>query len=132
MPFTPAGIASHRADFRFAEENGLTLVAGKENHLLAVGQFGANQFVLGIKIDGDDAVRARIGKFGERRLLDRAALGGHEHVAALFFEVGGSDKRGQISHLPAISPGLRWPCHALQPRLPEVHTLSTSRHALWK
>src|ERR1700691_4753059 len=32
-----AGCAAHGADFGFAEENGLAIVAGKENHLHAVG-----------------------------------------------------------------------------------------------
>ena len=32
-----AGVAAHRANFGFAEEDGLALVAGEENHLLAVG-----------------------------------------------------------------------------------------------
>ena len=62
-------------------------LAGEENHLLAVGEFGADQFVLRFEIDGDDAGRTRIGEFRERGLLHRAAFGGEEDVAALFLEV---------------------------------------------
>ena len=62
-----AGVAAHGAHFGFAEEDGLAFVAGEENHLLAVGEFRADQFVLAIEIDGDDAGGTRIGEFDERR-----------------------------------------------------------------
>src|SRR5208282_751863 len=91
-----ACVAAHGAHFGFAEEDGLALVAGEEDHLLAVGELRADEFVLGIEVDGDDAGGAGIGKFGDRGFLHGAELGGHEDEAALFFEVGGGDEGGEL------------------------------------
>ena len=75
MPLTPPAGAAHGAHFGFAEEDGLAVVAGEEDHLPAVGEFRADQFVLVVEIDGDDAGRARIGKFGEARFSSRCRCG---------------------------------------------------------
>ena len=91
-----AGLASHGANFGFAEQDGLAVVAGEEDHLLAVGELGADQFVLAVEVDGDDARGTRIGKFRERRLFHRAVLGGEENVAARFFEVARGHHRGEL------------------------------------
>ena len=91
-----AGVAAHGAHFGFAEEDGLAFVAGEENHLLAVGELRADEFVLVVQIDGDDAGRARVGKFRQRGFFHGADLGGHENEAAFFFEIRGGDKRGEF------------------------------------
>src|SRR5580700_1527868 len=44
-PVDASRAAAHRANFRLAEEDGLAVVAGEENHLLAVGEFCADQFI---------------------------------------------------------------------------------------
>ena len=91
-----AGVAAHRTDFGFAEEDGLAFVAGEEDHLLAVGQLGADEFVFVFQIDGDDTGGARVGKFGDRGFFHRAEFGGHEDEAALFLEIGCGDERGEL------------------------------------
>ena len=97
-----AGGAAHRANFRFAEEDGLAVAAGEENHLLAVGEFRADQFVIGVEADGDDARWARIRKFGELGLFHRAIFRGEENVAARFFEIArGNDGRERLAFLEA-------------------------------
>ena len=45
IPFTPPAARPIGANFGFAEENGLAVAAGEENHLLAVGQLCADQFI---------------------------------------------------------------------------------------
>ncbi len=69
------------------------VVAGEEDHLLAVGELGADQFVIFVEIDGDDAGGPRIGEFRELRFLHRAVFGGEENVAARFFEIARGDHR---------------------------------------
>ena len=90
---TPPACAAHGANFGLAEQNGLAIVAGEENHLHAVGEFRADEFVVAIEIDGDDAGRTRIGKFRELGFLYRAALGGEEDVTAGFFEIARRERR---------------------------------------
>src|SRR5690348_1670712 len=90
------GLAAHSADFGFAEENGLAVMAGEENHLLAVGEFRPDEFIVRVEIDGDDAAGAGIGKFGERGFLHRTMLGGEENVAALFLEIARGDNGGEL------------------------------------
>src|SRR5271166_2970929 len=82
-----AGVATHGAHFRLAEEDGLTFVAGKENHFLSVGQRRADKLVWAIKINRDDTAGAGIGKFREGAFFHRAALGGEEHERVRGLEV---------------------------------------------
>ena len=85
---TPPACRPIGAHFRFAEKDGLAVVAGEEDHLLAVGELRADQFVvLVFEVDGDDAGRPRVGKFRELGFLHRAVLGGEEDVAARFLQV---------------------------------------------
>ena len=91
-----AGIAAHRAHFGFAEQVRLAVVAGEENHLLAVGEVRADQLVVLFEIDGDDAGRARIGKFVERGLLHRAVARGEEDERAFLFQIARRDDGGQM------------------------------------
>ena len=91
-----AGVASHGAHFGFAEEDGLAVMAREEDHLLAVGELGADEFVLGLEVDRDDARRMRVGKFGERGFFHRAELRGHEDIAPFFLQLLGGDERGQL------------------------------------
>ena len=93
-PVHAAGVAAHRAHFRFAEEDRLAFVAGKEDHFLAVGELRANEFVLAVQGNGDDTGRARIGEFRQRRLLHRSALRGHEDELVRFFQITRRDQRG--------------------------------------
>src|SRR6185437_10189483 len=90
------GIAPHRAHLRLAEQNGLTFTAGKEDHLLAVGEFCADQFVLRVQVNGDDAGGPRIREFGDGRLLHSAVLGGKEDVATFLLEIADGDHRGEL------------------------------------
>src|SRR6516225_6052801 len=71
-------------------------MAREEDHLLAVGELGANEFVLGLEVDRDNARRTRVGKFGQRGFFHRAELRGHEDVAPFFLELLGGDERGQL------------------------------------
>ena len=64
-----AGVAAHRANFRLAEKNRLAFVAGQEDHLFAVGELRADEFICAIEIDGDDPRRARIGKFRQASIF---------------------------------------------------------------
>ena len=81
------GLPAHRPHFRFAEQNGLAVVAGQENHLLAVGYLRADQFVFAIQVDGDDSGGARIGKFRQPGLFHRSVAGGQEHKTAFLFQI---------------------------------------------
>ena len=97
-----AGVAAHGAHFRLAEQDGLALVAGEENHLLAVGELHADQFVLAVQIDGDDAGGARIAEFGELGFLHGAVARGEENVAAGLFEIArGHQRREALVFLEA-------------------------------
>ncbi len=91
-----AGLAAHGAHFRLAEQDGLAVMAGQENHLLAVGQLDADQFVIAIQIDGDDARGTRIAELGERGLLHRAVARREENKAAGLFEVARGHQRRQV------------------------------------
>src|SRR3984957_10392521 len=91
-----ACVATHRADFRFAEEDGLAFVAGEEDHLLAIGELGANQFVISLEIDGYDSGGTRIGEFRESRFFYRAVFRGQEDEATFFLEIGGGDESGEF------------------------------------
>src|SRR5271156_2959915 len=91
-----AGGAAHGADFGFAEENSLAIVAGEENHLHAVGEFCADQLVRAIEIDRDDAGRTRVGKFGEAGFFHRAVFGGEEDVAIGFFQIARGNYGGEL------------------------------------
>ena len=82
-----AGVAAHGAHFGFAEQDGLAFVAGEENHLLAVGELRADEFVFAFEVDGDDAGGARIGEFGRARIFSRCRFGGQEDEAALFLKI---------------------------------------------
>src|ERR1700674_565575 len=82
-----AGIAAHWPYFRLTEKNRLAFVAGQENHFLAVSKLRADELILAVEGDSDDAGRARVGEFRQRRLLHRAALGGHENELVRFFQV---------------------------------------------
>ena len=122
-----AGVAAHGAHFGFAEQDGLAFVAGEENHLLAVGELRADQLVLLVEIDGDDAGGARIGEFGERRLLHRAVLRGEEDVAAFLFQIArGNDGGQRFVFLESHQVGDA-PCRAWPPPLREFRTPSASR-----
>ena len=92
----PTGVAAHRTHFRFAEQNRLAFVAGQENHFLAVGEFRADEFVLAVQGDGDDASGPRVGEFRQRGLFNRAALRGHENEFVRFFQAARRDQRGQF------------------------------------
>ena len=59
-PVDASGVPAHRPHFRLAEENRLAFVAGQENHLLTVCELRADQLVLAIQCESDDAGRARI------------------------------------------------------------------------
>ncbi len=78
---TPPACAAHRAHFGLAEEDGLAVVAGEEDHLLAVGELRADQLIVVVEADGDDAGRTRIGEFRELGFLHGAVFGGEENVA---------------------------------------------------
>ena len=91
-----AGVAAHGAHFGFAEQDGLAVVAGEENHLLAVGELRADQFVVRVEVDGDDAGGARIGEFVERGLLHRAVARGEENVAAFLFQIARGNDGGEV------------------------------------
>src|SRR6267378_663222 len=91
-----AGVAAHRTHFRFAEQNRLPFVAGQENHLLAVSELRADELVLAVQGDGDDARRARVGEFRQRGLLYRAALRGHEDELIRILEIARRDERGEL------------------------------------
>src|SRR5208282_3149722 len=94
--------AAHGANFGLAEENRLAVVAREEDHLRAVGEFCADQLVARVEVDGDDAGRARVGKFGDGGFLHGAAFRRQENVAALFFQVArGDDGRELLAFLKA-------------------------------
>ncbi len=71
-------------------------MAREENHLLAVGEMRADQFIVFFEVDGDDAARARIGELVERGLFHGAVARREEDESALFLEVGCRDYRGQV------------------------------------
>ncbi len=71
-------------------------MAGKKDHLLAVGELHADQFVLGVQIDGNDPGRPRIAEFRELGLLHRAVARGEKDVAAGLFQIARGDKRGEV------------------------------------
>ena len=93
---TPPAGAAHGAHFRFAEQNGLAVVAGEENHLHAVRKFRADEFVRAIEIDGDDAGRTRIGKFREAGFLHGAIFRGEEDVSIGFFQIARGNDGGEL------------------------------------
>ena len=111
------GTAAHGADMVLAEAH--RLAGGGEEHqvLLAVGDGHADQDLVLVQVDGDDAARQRPGELGQRGLLDRAGAGGHEDEMALLIGAHrqhGVDalallQRQQIDHGPAAraAPGLR-------------------------
>ena len=88
--------ATHRAHFGFAEENGLAVVAGEENHLLAVGEFCADQLITGIEVDGNNAGRPRVREFSNGSFLHRAVARGQEDVAVSFFQVSRGNHGGKF------------------------------------
>ena len=97
-----ARLPAHRPNFRFAEENRLAVVAREENHLLAVGELGADQFVRVVKADGDDAGGTRIGKIRQLGFLHGAVARGEENVAPGFFEIARRDyRRERLAFLEA-------------------------------
>ena len=95
-PVHAAGVAPHRSHFRLPEEDRLALVAGQKNHFLPVGELRADQLVLAVQGDGDDARRAGVGEFRQRRLLHRAAPGGHKDELVGFFQIAGRHQRGKF------------------------------------
>ena len=60
---------------------------GEEDDLLAVGDAGADEFVVLVDADGDDAARHDVGEVLERRLLDGAVARGEEDELAFFLEI---------------------------------------------
>ncbi len=81
------GRAAHGADIVLVEADGHAVVRGEEDDLLAVGDAGADELVVFVDADGDDAARHDVGEVLERRLLDRALARGEEDELAFFFEV---------------------------------------------
>ena len=95
---------SHGADIFFVKADGQALMRGEEDDLLAVGERSADQFVVFVDADGDDAARHDVGEIFERRLLDRAVARGEEDVACLLLR--GCGRPGCVR---TVSPGCR--CH---------------------
>ena len=127
-----AGVAAHRTHFGFAEEDGLAFVAGQENHLLAVGEFRADEFVLVLEVDGDDAGGTRIGKFGQRGLFHGAEFGGQEHEAAFFFQIRGGHERGELFVFLEFHQVGDGSYRASRQRLRAIHKLSANTRGPWK
>ena len=79
----PGGPTAHRAHVGLLETDRLPAVREQHHVVVAVGQRGTDQEVVSIEAHGDDPGGSRAGKFRQRRLLDRALRGRHEHVVLL-------------------------------------------------
>src|SRR5207237_5878400 len=90
------GLPAHGAYFGFAEQDGLAQVTGQKDHLPAVGELHADQFIFGLETDGDDSRWARIAEFGQLGFLHGAAARGKEDVATGLFQIVRRDERGEV------------------------------------
>src|SRR6266700_5288025 len=76
-------VATHRADFLFAESNRLAERGGDEDLIGASGGRHPVELVGLLQVDGDEAVAAHVRVLGERRLLYISVPGRHQHVVRL-------------------------------------------------
>src|ERR1700678_2610198 len=79
--------AAHGAHIVLAEANGHARVGGEKDDLVAIGAASANQLVIVVDADGNNAARHDIGKVLERSLLNGALTGGEEDELAVLFQV---------------------------------------------
>ena len=98
----------------FVEADGLAVVRGQEDDLLAVGQAGGDQFVALFDVDGDNAAARHVREIFQVGLLDRAVARGEENVLAFFFEIADGEhganrlarlQRDQVAHVLALAGG---------------------------
>src|SRR6185437_378407 len=82
-PAYPGCIAAHRAHLLLVEADRLAATRAEDDLPLSVGERDADEPVIVVQIDCDDAACARPRERGERRLLHRALFGGHEDEVLL-------------------------------------------------
>ena len=73
-----AGITAHAAHIVFIKAHGLATVREQHHIVLAFGQRGANQEVVVVQVNGNDAGLTGVGEVRERGLFHRAHAGRHE------------------------------------------------------
>ena len=112
--------APHGANIVFVEANRHPLMRSQEDDLFAVGNAGADQLIIFIDADGDDAARHYVGKILQRSLLDRSFAGGEEDELAFFFQVA-HRQNGRT-----FSPGCRLSRLAMDLPLPAAPTSGIS------
>ena len=74
------GTAAQGTHIVFVKAHGFAAVAEQHHIVFAVGEGCANQEVVVVQIDRDDAALARVVELIQRGLFDRAHGGGHEDV----------------------------------------------------
>jgi hypothetical protein len=79
---------------------------GQEDDLIAVGAASANQLVIVVDADGNNAARHHIAKVLERSLLDRALAGGEKDELAILFQIAyGQDGAHALPRLQVEQAG---------------------------
>ena len=81
------GGAAHGAEVLLVEADGHAVVGGEEDDLLAIGDAGADELVVLLDVDGDDAAAHDVGEVAQGGLLDGAVAGGEEDELGVFLEV---------------------------------------------
>ena len=107
------GGPAHGAEVLLVEADGEAVVGGEEDDLLAVGDFGGDELVVLVDVDGDDAAGHDVREVFEGGLLDGAVAGGEEDVVGLVGEVaGGEDGDDFFAGLEATSEAMALPLPA--------------------
>ena len=88
------GVAAHRPDLPLVKADGLALLGGQEDVVLAAGGRHPEQLVALLQVDGDQPVAADVRVLLHAGLLDVALAGCHEHVAGVLVRRLGADGDG--------------------------------------